>query len=270
MVVGYSPAGLSPPFVGGVGTLGLLVGSFLNVVVYRIPAGRSVLRPRSTCASCASPIRPRDNVPILSWFLLRGRCRHCSAAVSARYPTVEAAAGLLFAALAATRGRSAVLPALLYLTAAGIALFLIDLDHHRLPDAVVLPSYPVVAVLLAVAGLVTGDFPVARTALSVVVWLAVYSLIWLTTWGRGMGLGDVKLSGLLGLLLGWLGWGPSLVGLLAGFVIGAAAAVTLLASGRAGRGTKIAHGPFMLAGAALGVFAGAPLGQLWLLAVGSR
>jgi leader peptidase (prepilin peptidase)/N-methyltransferase len=261
--VRHSLAGAHPWFVAAAGTLGLLVGSFLNVVVSRIPAGRSILRPRSACPSCTSPIRLRDNVPVLSWFLLRRRCRDCAAAIPARYPGVEAATGLLFAALAATRGSSAALPALLYVTAAGIALLLIDLEHHRLPDSIVLPSYPVVAVLLAAAGARTGEFPVARTVGSAAVWLAVYSLIWVTTLGRGMGLGDVKLSGVLGLVLGWLGWTPSLVGLLAGFVIGSVVGIVLLASGRAGRRTKIAHGPFMLVGAALGVFAGAPIGQMW-------
>jgi leader peptidase (prepilin peptidase) / N-methyltransferase len=262
--VGHSPTGLDPSFVAAVGTLGLLVGSFLNVVVHRVPAGRSVLRPPSACPSCGSPIRPRDNVPVLSWFLLRGRCRDCCAAIPARYPRVEAATGLLFAALASTRGASAVLPALLYVAAAGVALLLIDLDHHRLPDAIVLPSYPVVAALLAAAGAHTGDLPLARTVGSAAVWLAVYSLLRVATHGRGMGLGDVKLSGVLGLLLGWLGWGPALVGLLAGFVIGAAVGIVLICAGRVGRNTKIAHGPFMLLGAAVGVFAGAPLGHLWL------
>jgi leader peptidase (prepilin peptidase)/N-methyltransferase len=262
--VTFSPTGLALAFVGGVGALGLLVGSFLNVVAYRVPAGRSIVRPRSACPSCRSPIRHRDNVPIVSWLLLRGRCRDCSAVVSSRYPRVEATTGLLFAMLAAARGPSAVLPALLYVAAAGVALVLIDLSHHRLPDVIVLPSYPALAALLGLAGCLSGDFPVARTAFSGAVWLAVYALIWLTTLGRGIGLGDVKLSGLLGLLLGWLGWGPSLVGLFAGFVVGSAVGVVLLASGRAGRRTKIAHGPFMFAGAALAVFAGEPLSHVWL------
>ena len=253
-------------FVLGVGALGLVVGSFLNVVVHRVPAGRSVVRPGSACPACASPIRPRDNVPVVSWLLLRGRCRDCSSAVPARYPGVEAATALLFAALAA-RHPSAVLPALLYVAAAGTALLLIDLDHHRLPDAIVLPSYLAVAVLLAGAGLATGDAPVVRTLLSAACWLAAYGSIWLLTLGRGMGLGDVKLSGVLGLPLGWLGWGPSVVGLFAGFVVGSVVGVGLLATGRADRRTRIAQGPFMIVGAAVGVFAGAAVGDLWLAVV---
>jgi len=176
---------------------------------------------------------------------------------------VEAATGLLFASLAAARGFSMVLPALLYVFASGIALMLIDLDHDRLPDVIVLPCYPVVTALLGVAGLVAGGFPVARTGLSAAVWLAVYSLIRMAMPVEGTGLGEVKLSGVLGLLLGWLGWGPSLVGLLAGFVI-RAAGIRLPAKRRAEGTAQIAHSPFMLAGTALAIFAGAPLGHLLL------
>jgi leader peptidase (prepilin peptidase)/N-methyltransferase len=145
-----------------------------------------------------------------------------------------------------------------------VALTLIDLDHHRLPDAIVLPSYPVLVALLAVAALRTDDPPVARALLSAASWLALYGSLWLGTGGRGMGAGDVKLSGLLGLLLGWLGWGPSVLGLFAGFVVGSVVGVALLWSGRVTRRARIAHGPFLLVGAALGVFVGAPLWQAWL------
>ncbi len=255
---------IGPLFVATLGVLGLLVGSFLNVVAYCVPAGASIVRPGSACPACASPIRTRDNIPVVSWLLLLGRCRDCSAEVAARYPLVEAATALLFAALAATFGPSAVLPALLYVAAAGVALFLIDLDHQRLPDSIVLPSYPVVAVLLAAGALVGAELPWGRAGLSMGLWLTVYGLIWLVTAGRGMGLGDVKLSGVLGLLLGWLGRGPLLVGLLGGFVVGGAVGTVLLATGRAGRGSRIAHGPFMLTGALLAVFVGEPLWRGYL------
>jgi leader peptidase (prepilin peptidase)/N-methyltransferase len=268
--VAFPPTGLELLFVAAVGMLGLLIGSFLTVVVHRVPVGLSVVRPRSACPSCASPVRPRDNVPVLSWLVLRGRCRDCSAVVSARYPGVEAATGLLFAALATAYGMSAVLPALLYAGAAGVALVLIDLDHHRLPDAIVLPSYPVVAGLLALAGVLAHDFPVRRAVASAASWLGIYAAIRVATAGRGMGMGDVKLSGVLGLLLGWLGWGPSVLGLFAGFVVGSAAGVALLASGRVSRRTRIAHGPFLLTGAALGVFVGDPLWAGWLALLGWR
>jgi len=245
--VGAAAAGV---FVAGVGALGLVVGSFLTVVVHRVPAGGSVVRPRWACPACASPIRSRDNVPVVSWVLLRGRCRSCAAVVPWRYPCVEAATGLLFAGLAVLHGPSAVLPALLYAGAVGVALVVIDLDHHRLPDAIVLPSYPVLVALLALAGALSGTFPAARTTLSAGLWLAGYGLIRVATAGRGMGLGDVKLAGVLGLL--------------AGFVVGGVIGLALLATGRVGRGAGIAHGPFMLAGAGLAVIAGEPVWTAWL------
>ncbi|HST66038.1 MAG TPA: prepilin peptidase [Mycobacteriales bacterium] len=250
------------------GIFGLLIGSFLNVVVHRVPAGVSVVRPRSACPSCGHQLRSRDTVPVASWILLGGRCRDCEATVPARYPAVELATGLLFAAVTLTHWRSGALPALLWVTAAGVALFVIDLDTHRLPDAIVLPSYPVVAVLLLAGGLVTGDLPVARALASAAVWLGLYGLLWFGTQGRGMGLGDVKLAGVLGLVLGWLGWGPSVLGLFAGFAVGAVVGVGLLASGRVSRRTPIAHGPFLLAGAAIGLFAGAAVWHGWLAVTG--
>ena len=252
------------------GLLGLLIGSFLTVVVHRVPAGLSVVRPRSACPSCAVPIRSRDNVPVVSWVLLGGRCRTCATAVPARYPATEAATAVLFAALAATHLRSGALPALLWVTAAGVALFVIDLDSHRLPDEIVLPSYPVVAALLLAGGLVTGELPVLRAVLSAALWLGLYGLLWAGTGGRGMGLGDVKLAGLLGLVLGWLGWGPSVLGLFAGFALGAAVGVGLIAAGRMTRRTPIAHGPFLLGGAALGVFVGTAAWHGWLVVIGGH
>lgn len=263
-----SPAGALVVVFAGV--LGLLVGSFLNVVIARVPAGRSVVRPRSACMACAAPIRSRDEVPVVSWLLLGGRCRDCSACVPVRYPAVEAVTAVLFVAIAAGYRHSSAFAALLWTAAAGVALFVIDLDVHRLPDAIVLPSYPVVAALLGAGGLITGDRPAARALLSALLWLSVYGALWSLTRGRGMGLGDVKLAALLGLVLGWLGWGPSALGLFAGFAVGAAVGVGLLAAGRVTRGAPIAHGPFLLVGAAIGVVAGGAAAHAWLSLVTAR
>src|SRR3954447_26801825 len=136
------------------GVFGLLIGSFLNVVVWRVPRGESVVSPPSHCPSCDMPIAPRDNIPVLSWVLLRGRCRSCGARISSRYPLVELLTGILFAGLAAWFGPVAQLPAFLYLAAVGVALALIDLDLKRLPDVLTLPSYPVGLALLGMASLV--------------------------------------------------------------------------------------------------------------------
>src|SRR4051794_8049563 len=113
---------------------GLIVGSFLNVVVWRVPRGESIVSPPSHCPRCDTPIAPRDNVPVVSWLLLRGKCRHCGEPISARYPLVELLTGAVFAGLAARVGLHWVLPAFLYFGAICVALALIDLDHKRLPN----------------------------------------------------------------------------------------------------------------------------------------
>ena len=131
--------------------VGLAIGSFLNVVIWRVPRGESVAHPPSACPRCGHAIRSRDNVPVLSWLLLRGRCRDCGNPISVRYPLVEAGTALLFAVTAWSVGASWILPALLFLVAISVALALIDIDTKRLPDAIVLPSYPVALGLLALA-----------------------------------------------------------------------------------------------------------------------
>lgn len=249
------------------GVVGLAVGSFLNVVVWRVPRGESVVRPASACPGCSTPIAARDNVPLVSWLLLRGRCRTCACAISARYPLVEASTAVLFsvtAAWAASEGQLALLPALLYLVAIGVALALIDLDVRRLPDAIVLPSYVVVAVLLGGAALVQQDPAAAVRALvgGVLLWL-LYFVLCVARPG-GMGFGDVKLAGILGAYLGYAGWSALVVGAFAAFLLGGAAGAALVVSRRAGRRSSLPFGPFMLAGAALGLVAGASLAQWYL------
>lgn len=250
------------------GVLGLLVGSFLNVVIHRVPAGLSLVTPGSACPNCGHPVRSYDNVPVVSWLLLRGRCRDCSTPISVRYPMVELATAGLFAITGWWFGWSPYTGAALVVMAAGVALFMIDLDHHRLPFPITFAAGGGVALALGVDAVVIGSAPVLAALVSAGLWTAVYGGIWLATAGRGMGLGDVALAPVLGLLLGWLGWGPSLVGLMGGFVVGAFVGVVLLASRRAGARSRVAHGPFLLAGAALGLFAGEQLWQMYLGLVG--
>lgn len=257
-----------PYFVSTVGLLGLVVGSFLNVVIHRVPAGMSVVRPGSACPVCHAPVRAHDNVPVVSWLVLRGRCRDCAAPIAIRYPLVELVTAVLFAVSAWRFGPSAYVVAVLVLMAGGVALFMIDLDHRRLPFSITSIVGVGVVAALAVAT-VTGDADhVPRALLSTTLWLVVYGGIWLVTAGRGMGLGDVALAPVLGLVLGWSGWGASLVGLLAGFVVGAVVGVGLLSSGRAVARTRVPHGPFLLTGAALGLFAGERLWQEYLQVFG--
>jgi leader peptidase (prepilin peptidase)/N-methyltransferase len=240
--------------------LGLAVGSFLNVVVWRVPRGESVVRPPSGCPRCGHPVRPRDNVPVLSWVLLRARCRDCGEPISWRYPLVEALTALLFAVVTAGclagAGGLWAIPAALYLVAIGVALTFIDLDTHRLPNAIVLPAYPVSLVLLALAAAGTGDWPaLLRAALGGVAMFAFYLVLALAA-PRGMGLGDVKLAGVLGMHLAYVGWGALVVGLFAAFLLGGVFGGILVLLRRAGRKSAIPFGPWMIGGAALALVAG--------------
>ena len=246
------------------GFLGLVIGSFLNVVVWRVPRGESVVHPPSACPSCGAGVRPRDNVPVLSWLLLRGRCRDCRAPISARYPAVELLTGVLFAATAWFVGSTWALPAHLYLVSVGVALAFIDVDVHRLPDAITLPSYPVSAVLLAVAAAGTGDWSSYVRALVCGAVMGGFYLLLVLIYPRGMGLGDVKLAGVLGMYLGWAGWGALVVGTFAAFLVGGAFSLVLVATRRAGRKSGIPFGPWMLVGAGLGIVVGEPLWQAYL------
>ena len=252
----------------GCGLLGLLVGSFLNVVVWRVPRGESVVRPPSACPACAAPVRPRDNVPVASWVLLRGQCRDCSAPMSRRYPLVELATAALFAGTALRFGVDPVLPAYLYLAAVGLALALIDLDCKRLPNALTLPSYPVAALLLGAAALAGSDSgELVRALVGGAAMYAVYFALCFA-YPAGMGFGDVKLSGVLGMYLGWLGWGAWSVGLFLGFLLGGVFGVLLIVARRGGRKTAVPFGPFMLAGAAIAVLVGEDLAAAYLAGTG--
>lgn len=264
------------------GILGLSIGSFLNVVVHRVPNGLSIVRPASACPGCSTEIRARDNVPVLSWILLRGRCRDCGMRISARYPLVEALTALAFAGVAlvvapaiaeaagAAGTASAVLElvALLYLAAITVALAAIDLDVRRLPNAIVLPSYVVLGTLLGAAALAGGRpeslVPMAVGGAATFLFYAGLALIR----PGGMGWGDVKLSGLLGLVLGFFGWAQLAVGVAAGFVLGGVVGVALLVARRATRRAALPFGPWMLVGAWVGILAGAPIAARYLDLVG--
>lgn len=257
--------------LAGSALVGLVVGSFLTAVIHRVPSGVPVLRPGPHCPRCASPIRARHAVPVLGWLALRGRCADCGGPIGARYLVVElvtAALFLLSAWLLWTRGQLPLLPAVLYLVGAGIALSLIDVDVHRLPNAIVLPGYPVLAALLLGATAVSGDWAaLLRAGVGAAILLGFYLIITLIH-PAGMGWGDVKLSGLLGAVLGYVGWTALLVGAVAGFASGAVVAAAAMAIGRAGRRTALPFGPFMFLGTAFGVTLGDWLGTWYLTVAG--
>ncbi|MEV6272293.1 prepilin peptidase [Kribbella sp. NPDC051936] len=241
------------------GLLGLAVGSFLNVVVYRVPRGESVVKPPSHCPRCDSLVRARHNVPVVGWVLLRGRCADCRLPISVRYPLVELATGLLFAAIALRFDTVAVLPAYLWFAGAGVALALIDLDVRRLPNAIVVPSYPVLLALLAGAAAWEHHWwALGRAVVGGAVLFGFYLLL-VVAYPAGMGWGDVKLSGLVGGVLAFLSWQTFLIGAFAAFLLGAVVGVAVMLAGRGGRKTALPFGPFMIGGVLLAVFAAAPV-----------
>lgn len=253
-----------PFLLAACAVLGLLVGSFLNVVVWRVPRGESVVRPPSHCPACGRAIRARDNVPVFSWLLLRGRCRDCDAQISPRYPLVEAGTAAVFVVLATRIGVEPALPAYLYLGAIGVALALIDIDVKRLPNVIVLPSYVVAAALLGVAAVVGDDYPDLLRALLAMAALFGFYFVLALVYPAGMGFGDVKLAGVLGLYLGWLGWAEVVTGGFLGFLFGGLVGGVLMATQRAGRKSQIPFGPYMLVGAFVAILWGGALADLYL------
>jgi len=262
------------------GVLGLIIGSFLNVVIWRLPRGESLSHPGSACPRCGHAIRWWDNIPVLSWLLLGGRCRDCANLISWRYPLVELATGMFFAGVALWTlsdgpgiGDSGValvlaLVAYFYLAAVSVALALIDLDTQRLPNTLVLPGYVIGAVLLTASSFFAGDFASLVSAAIGGASLFVAYLLMAVAYPGGMGFGDVKLAGVLGLFLGWLGFGPLLVGAFAAFLLGGIFSVALILVRRAGRKSGIPFGPWMLAGAWVGIFAGEAVWTGYLALVG--
>ncbi|PFG33094.1 prepilin peptidase [Sanguibacter antarcticus] len=244
--------------------LGLAVGSFLNVVIWRVPRGESIVRPPSACPGCAREIRSRDNIPVLSWLILRARCRDCHEPISAQYPLVEALTGVLFVLVFVRFGLTWELPAYLYAASIAVALSVIDIKVHRLPNAIVLPSYGVVSILLLVAAVGTGDWDALLRAGIAGAGLYVLYFIMCVAYPAGMGFGDVKLAALVGAYLGWVGWGALAVGAFSAFLLGGVFSVLLMALGRAGRKSGIPFGPWMILGAVCGIWVGEPIWSAYL------
>ena len=227
------------------------MGSFLNVVIHRLPRGESLVHPRSRCPSCQTQIAGYDNIPIVSWLVLRGRCRHCGAAISPRYPAVEVITAVTFVAVILVRGFDDDLIVELPFVAALIALAGIDADHKLLPNKIVYPlaAWGVVAVLIAER----DDF-VEHLAAGAGAFL--FLLIAVLAYPRGMGMGDVKLAGAMGVYLGVSVIPALLIAFLSGSVVGG---VIIAREGAAARKKAVPFGVFLALGGIVGVLVGPEL-----------
>lgn len=270
-----------PWFVGFTAFFGLLIGSFLNVVVWRVPRGESIV-VASHCPNCDAPVKPWQNVPVISWLALRGRCANCGTRISVRYPLVEIGTALAFGLVAWWYASNFSYPsgmpagaawwlafaAFLWLAGASIALVLIDLEHQRLPDAIVLPSIGMVGVLLALAAVFSADWPRLIGVVGAAALLFVLYLLIALIYPKGIGGGDVKLAPLTGAALGYIGWAAVAVGAFGAFILGAIVGLGLIAVRRATRKTGIPFGPFMLLGCWIGAVWGESLMGAYLQAFG--
>lgn len=231
--------------------VGLIAGSFINVVAIRVPVGGSIVSPGSACPQCGHPIRPRDNIPVVSWLLLRGRCRDCGASISVRYPIVELSTAVLFALTPGVVGLTWVLPAYLWFVGVTVALTITDIDHKLIPNRILFPGIAVGAVLLGLGAVVEGALlEFLRGLAGGAIYFTVLLIIALVARG-GFGFGDVKLGFLLGLFTAYRGWGILAVGFLLAFLLGGLVSIILLATRVRGRKDAIPFGPYLIAGAYL-------------------
>jgi leader peptidase (prepilin peptidase) / N-methyltransferase len=250
--------------IGLLGLFGLLIGSFTNVVVARVPADKSVNYPPSACPKCDHRIRPYDNVPVVSWLLLGGKCRDCKEPISKRYPLVELGVAAGFAAVPALLpGTPWVWPAACWVVFLAVALSIIDVEHMRLPDSLTYPATPVLLALLAIPAFTSGNWvPWVTALLGGVAVGAAFLGMWLV-YSKGMGLGDVKLAPMMGVALGWAGWAMVGFGSFAAFLVaGFVSTIVMIvakAQGKNPRGIQVPFGPFFFVGIALAVLVGGPV-----------
>jgi leader peptidase (prepilin peptidase)/N-methyltransferase len=243
-----------------VGLFGLAIGSFLNVVVARVPAGRSLVHPGSACPGCSAPLAWYDNIPVLSYLVLRGRCRTCAMHISWRYPIVEAITAILLVLAYVALGPSADFLVALVLLPALVAMTAIDLQHQMIPDAITLPGIAVGFLM----NLGLGRLSWLDCVIGIVIGGGVFFVIILLSRG-GMGGGDLKLGAMLG---AFLGWKALLFALFVAIVLGGVIGATLLITGVRGRKDPIPFGPFLAAGGAMALVWGEPAFAWWLSGFG--
>ena len=240
---------------------GLVFGSFLNVVVYRLPNRMSLVSPPSSCPRCGAALRARDNVPVVSWLALRGRCHACGEPISIEYPLVELATAALFVAAWL---RLDVVPAAIVAPFLGImlAVGLIDARHRIVPNRLVYPAVVLFGAAILVARAAGGPLSPVRAALGLLAFGGPLLIVALIA-PRGMGMGDVKLAALIGLVLGALGCRYVAVAAVGGALLGGLGGVVALAMGRS-RKTTIPFGPYLAAGAVLAALFAGPIASWYL------
>jgi leader peptidase (prepilin peptidase) / N-methyltransferase len=241
--------------------LGLAFGSFMTVAIYRVPAGESLVRPRSRCPSCGAPIRSADNIPVISWLLLRGRCRGCGVRISPVYPLTELACGGLFAAVALVYEDP--WRAILLAPFAGlmVALSVIDIRHRRIPNRLVYPAVVIATAVIVAGDLAGGGLDVLDAGIGLFAYGLALLIIALIS--KGMGMGDVKLAGLIGLVLGSIGLDLVAVAAGMGILLGGVGAIVALLAG-ADRKSAIPYGPYLASGAVIAVFVGRQIADAYL------
>jgi leader peptidase (prepilin peptidase) / N-methyltransferase len=247
---------------------GLVFGSFISVVVYRVPRGESVVRPRSRCPGCGSEIRARDNIPVVSYVLLRGRCRQCGTRISPVYPVIELATGVLFALAVLVHESLVRLLLVAPFLATMVAVAVIDAQRRIIPNRIIYPALLVYAPAIVLADLLTEDVQALDGALGLLAYAGPLFLIALVI-PRGMGMGDVKLAALIGLVLGSLGLSYVLVAAAVGVIGGGVGALVAMVALGYGRRQNIPFGPFMAAGAAVAALAAPELARLYLSLLGT-
>jgi leader peptidase (prepilin peptidase) / N-methyltransferase len=238
------------PALAPAALFGLLIGSFLNVVAWRLPRGESLVKPRSKCPGCDTQLKAYDNIPLFSWLVLRGRCRNCKTSISARYPVVEAVTAALYALVVAVKiDDTAQLVLGLVLVTFLVPIAVIDLDVRRIPNALTAPA----AVLAIVLGALLAPHDLPEQLAAGAAALIFFMLPALLS-KKGMGMGDVKLAAVLGLYLGRAVAPAIFIALILGVVVGVA--VMTSTGVTAGRKVKIPFGPFLAAGALIAFFVG--------------
>lgn len=235
--------------------MGLCIGSFLNVVIYRLPLGQSLVSPRSRCTKCGYELRWYDNLPVLSWAFLGGRCRQCRAPISAQYPIVEIITALLFVLVVSLTPVGPLLVSRLILVAILVALFGIDLEHQILPNVITLPGIAIGLMFSLIASPGWKDALVGA-ALGAAVLYGIAAAYYAVRREEGMGMGDVKMLAMIGAFLGWQG---VLVTLVLSSFSGAAIGLALIAAQRGGMKLALPFGTFLAAGAVAAMLAGDPL-----------